>query len=274
MFMRRTQDPLYEYQKEGCWRSHFPEMLFIWLIVFLFLYNKNGYASECKNMCVFLFVDFEGCFFLRVWYVTCAWRIAIQDQHILTFSNYAYFYYSTSASQADVAAFKAFQTAYPDFSRWFNHIASFSAEFESLPAASGAAPAAAEEDDDDLDLFASDDEVDAEAEKLKAERVAAYNERKAAKGPKPAAKSIVTMDVKPWDDETDLEAMVNYVKSITMDGLVWGAHTFIPVGFGIKKLQINCVVEDDKVSLEDLQNEIEEGEDWVQSSDIAAMQKL
>lgn len=59
-----------------------------------------------------------------------------------------------------------------------------------------------------------------------------------------------------------------------MDGLVWGAHTFIPVGFGIKKLQINCVIEDDKVSLDDLQGLIEEGEDWIQSSDIAAMQKL
>lgn len=183
--------------------------------------------------------------------------------------------YSTSATQADVAAFKAFQTAYPDFARWFNHIASFSEEFESLPAASGSAPAAAEEeDDDDVDLFGSDDEEDAEAEKLKAERVAAYNERKAAKGAKPAAKSIVTLDVKPWDDETDLDAMLNHVKSVEMDGLTWGGHQFIPVGFGIKKLQINCVIEDDKVSLDDLQGLIEEGEDWVQSTDVAAMQKL
>lgn len=187
----------------------------------------------------------------------------------MTFSSY-----STAPSQADVAAFKAFQSAYPSFTRWFNHIASFSEEFESLPAGEAAPAAAEEEDDDDLDLFGSDEEADEEAEKLKAERVAAYNERKAAKGPKPAAKSIVTLDVKPWDDETDLEALVNHVKSIEMEGLVWGAHTFIPVGFGIKKLQINCVIEDDKVSLDDLQGQIEEGEDWIQSSDVAAMQKL
>lgn len=187
-----------------------------------------------------------------------------------------FIYYSTAPSQADVAAYKAFQTAYPSFSRWFNHIASFSEEFETLPAAeSEAAPAAEEEDDDDVDLFGSDDEEDDEAAaKLKAERIAAYNEKKAAKGPKPAAKSIVTLDVKPWDDETDLDAMLNHVKSIEMEGLVWGASTFIPVGFGIKKLQINCVVEDDKVSLDDLQAAIEEGEDWVQSMDVAAMQKL
>ena len=82
------------------------------------------------------------------------------------------------------------------------------------------------------------------------------------------------MDVKPWDDETDLEEMVATVKAITMEGLTWGAHQFIPIGFGIKKLQINCVVEDDKVSLEDLQTNIEEDEDHVQSTDIAAMQKL
>ncbi|CAI4054331.1 hypothetical protein N7582_000059 [Saccharomyces uvarum] len=180
----------------------------------------------------------------------------------------------TAVSQADVAVFKAFQSAYPEFSRWFNHIASKADEFESFPAASAAA-AEEEEDDDDVDLFGSDDEeADAAAEKLKAERIAAYNAKKAAKPAKPAAKSIVTLDVKPWDDETDLEEMVATVKAITMEGLTWGAHQFIPIGFGIKKLQINCVVEDDKVSLEDLQTNIEEDEDHVQSTDIAAMQKL
>ncbi|SCU82387.1 LADA_0C04874g1_1 [Lachancea dasiensis] len=183
----------------------------------------------------------------------------------------------TSASQADVAAYKAFQQAYPDFSRWFNHIATKSGQFETLPAAATKAPTAAadeEEDDDDVDLFGSDDdEVDEEAEKLKAKRLAEYNAKKAAK-PKPAAKSIVTLDVKPWDDETDLEQMVANVKAIEMDGLTWGAHQWIPIGFGIKKLQINLVVEDAKVSLDDLQQAVEEDEDHVQSTDVAAMQKL
>lgn len=146
-----------------------------------------------------------------------------------------------------------------------------------MPAASGASAigAAVEEDDDDVDLFgSSDEEVDEAAEKLKQERLAEYAAKKAAKGPKPAAKSIVTMDVKPWDDETDLQQLLANVKAIEMDGLVWGASTFIPVGFGIKKLQINLVVEDDKVSLDELQQLIEEDEDHVQSTDIAAMQKL
>lgn len=160
--------------------------------------------------------------------------------------------------------------------RWLNHIASFSEDFESLPA--GEAPvatAAAEEDEDDVDLFGSDDdEVDEEAEKLKQQRLAEYAAKKAAKGPKPAAKSIVTMDVKPWDDETDLEQLLANVKAIEMEGLTWGAHQFIPVGFGIKKLQINLVIEDALVSLDELQGKIEEDEDHVQSTDIAAMQKL
>ena len=64
------------------------------------------------------------------------------------------------------------------------------------------------------------------------------------------------------------------VRSIEQDGLVWGGSKLIPVGFGIKKLQINLVVEDEKVSLDELQDKIAEFEDYVQSSDIAAMQKL
>lgn len=64
------------------------------------------------------------------------------------------------------------------------------------------------------------------------------------------------------------------MRGIEKDGLVWGGSKWVPLAFGIKKLQINLVVEDEKVSLEDLQEEIQEFEDFVQSSDIIAMQKL
>ena len=68
--------------------------------------------------------------------------------------------------------------------------------------------------------------------------------------------------------------LTNNVKAVEMDGPVWGAHKLVAVGFGIKKLQINLVVEDEKVSLEELQQKIEEDEDHVQSTDVVAMQKL
>lgn len=45
----------------------------------------------------------------------------------------------------------------------------------------------AEGDDDEIDLFGEDEEEDAEAERIKAERVAAYNAKKANK-PKAVAK--------------------------------------------------------------------------------------
>jgi len=64
------------------------------------------------------------------------------------------------------------------------------------------------------------------------------------------------------------------VRAIEKDGLVWGGSKLVAVGFGIKKLQINLVIEDDKVSLDELQEQIEGLEDYVQSSDVAAMQKL
>ncbi len=71
-----------------------------------------------------------------------------------------------------------------------------------------------------------------------------------------------------------MEELTANVKAIEMDGLVWGLHKLVAVGFGIKKLQINVVIEDEKVSLDDLQEKIAEDEDHVQSTDIAAMQKL
>ena len=58
-----------------------------------------------------------------------------------------------------------------------------------------------------------------------------------------------------------------------MDGLFWGASKLIPVGYGIKKLQVMCTVEDDKISIEELIEKIEEFEDFVQSCDVKAMNK-
>ena len=48
--------------------------------------------------------------------------------------------------------------------------------------------------------------------------------------------------MKPWDDETDMKALEDTVRSIEKDGLVWGASKLVPIGIGIKKLQINIVI--------------------------------
>ena len=55
--------------------------------------------------------------------------------------------------------------------------------------------------------------------------------------------------MKPWDDETDMGAMEKAVRTIEMDGLVWGVSKLVPLAYGIKKLQIVCVVEDEKGKL-------------------------
>lgn len=127
--------------------------------------------------------------------------------------------YSYSASQADVAVFKALKEApnaakHPAAARWYKHIATYEDEFATLEGDASKpytvygpevaevtlnpAKAPAAEEDDDVDLFGSDDEEeDAEAARVREERLAAYREKKAAK-PKVAAKSVVTLDVKPW----------------------------------------------------------------------------
>lgn len=133
--------------------------------------------------------------------------------------------------------------------RWYRHIASFSPKERSewtgsaVPQVAGGATTVAASkpaDDDDVDLFGSDEEEDAEAEKIKADRVKAYSEKKSKK-PALIAKSSILMDVKPWDDETgeenllwnvwvdfnwskfsDMKEMERLVRTIVMDGLLWG----------------------------------------------------
>jgi len=213
-------------------------------------------------------------------------------------------------SQADVAVFELMSGApdskYSHALRWFNHVKSYTSQFEILPGIkkkgqdygpakkycfTGAADDDAGDDDDmfgfappsgsddsgddsdDDDLFGDDSGEDEEAEKIKQERLKAYAEKKAKK-PGPIAKSNIILDVKPWDDTTDMTHVESLVRTIKADGLLWGAAKLVPVGYGIKKLQISCVVEDDKISTDFLEEEICAFEEHVQSVDIAAFNKV
>ncbi|XP_007516055.1 elongation factor 1-delta isoform X2 [Erinaceus europaeus] len=130
-----------------------------------------------------------------------------------------------------------------------------------------------DDEDDDIDLFGSDEEEDKEAARLREERLRQYAEKKAKK-PALVAKSSILLDVKPWDDETDMGQLEACVRSIQLDGLTWGGSKLVPVGYGIHKLQIQCVVEDDKVGTDLLEEEITKFEEHVQSVDIAAFNKI
>merc|ERR1712002_190670 len=100
-----------------------------------------------------------------------------------------------------------------------------------------------------------------------------YQEKKSKK-PVLIAKSNIILDVKPWDDETDMVEVERLVRTIEMDGLLWVNSKLVPLAYGIKKLQISCVVEDDKVGSDILDEKIREFEDHVQSVDIAAFNKI
>merc|ERR1712236_166323 len=190
-------------------------------------------------------------------------------------------------SQADTQVYEALGSAPKDGHalRWYNHIKSFGAGMKQFAKASAgfslgggakAPPAAAADDDDDVDLFGSDsedEEAATEKARITEERLKAYHEKKAKK-PQVIAKTSVLLDVKPWDDETDMDKMLESVKSIEMDGLTWGASKLIPIGYGIKKLQVMCTVVDDLVSVDELSEKIEEFEDYVQSCDVNAMNKI
>jgi len=90
------------------------------------------------------------------------------------------------------------------------------------------------------------------------------------------AKSLVVFDVKGWDEEQDLNEIAKKIfDDVQMDGLVWKTEYSTPiVCFTIKKLVIAAVIEDEKVSADDIVEKITEWEDIVQSVEIASFNKF
>lgn len=147
---------------------------------------------------------------------------------------------------------------------------------------------AAKADDDEMDLFGDDDEDDvvsffyligtninyqAAKEALAATKKAATEVKPVKAGP--IAKSLIIYEVKPYDSETDLHKLAAKIIQIEMDGLFWKTeYKLMPIAYGIEKIVIGCVVEDAKVSSDDLQEAIEAFEDEVQSVDILVFNKV
>jgi elongation factor 1-beta len=81
--------------------------------------------------------------------------------------------------------------------------------------------------------------------------------------------------VKPYEAETDLDELFKKVRTIEMEGLVWKEeYKKEPIAFGVHKLVVGCVIEDEKVSTDDLQDAIQAFEEEVQSVDIAVFSKI
>ncbi|XP_065879231.1 elongation factor 1-beta 2-like [Euphorbia lathyris] len=174
--------------------------------------------------------------------------------------------------------------SFPNASKWYDCVTSslatsfpgkavgvrIGAKADAPAEAPAPAKEAAGDDDDDLDLFGDETEDDKKA----------AEEREAAKKPakkKESGKSSVLLDVKPWDDETDMKKLEEAVRSIEMPGLLWGASKLVPVGYGIKKLQIMMTIVDDLVSVDDLVEErltVEPCNEYIQSCDIVAFNKI
>jgi len=188
-------------------------------------------------------------------------------------------------SYEDFVAFKCFSAPpnekdCPHLARWYRHIKSFDEnERSSWPKQTSAgqpeSPSAAangKQDsalgDDDFDLFGDDDSEDEEKKRVTEERLKAYAEKKAKK-PGTIAKSNVIFDVKPWDDSIEINDIEKAVRSIALDGLLWGASKTVPIAFGINKLQIGCCIEDEKVSTDWMEEQITGFEDLVNLSTLS-----
>ena len=97
----------------------------------------------------------------------------------------------------------------------------------------------------------------------------------AKKKDKPVAKSLLLFEVKPYEAETDLDDLAKKILAIQMDGLIWKQeYKKEPIAYGVHKLIVGCVIEDEKIAVDDLQEKMEAFDELVQSVDIAIFNKL
>lgn len=81
--------------------------------------------------------------------------------------------------------------------------------------------------------------------------------------------------MKVYEAGFDLDGLAKKILALEIDGLVWNQEPkILEVAYGVQKLQVGCVIEDDKVLTDDIFDKITAWEDDVQSVDMVSMQKL
>ena len=73
-----------------------------------------------------------------------------------------------------------------------------------------------------------------------------------------------------------MDVLAKKILAEEVDGLVWKSqYNKKPVAFGMNKLEFQCIVEDEKVSTDDLFEKMQaKWEEEIQSIDIVTFQKL
>eukprot|EP00518_Triparma_eleuthera_P012393 CAMPEP_0182472048 /NCGR_PEP_ID=MMETSP1319-20130603/21444_1 /TAXON_ID=172717 /ORGANISM="Bolidomonas pacifica, Strain RCC208" /LENGTH=367 /DNA_ID=CAMNT_0024672671 /DNA_START=60 /DNA_END=1160 /DNA_ORIENTATION=- len=100
-----------------------------------------------------------------------------------------------------------------------------------------------------------------------------YAKRKTKSQPASPPRTLLFLDVKPYESECDLDSLLSRLKGpapgspLSSFSVLWKSSSVVPVGYGINKLSVTCVVESDMV--EELCDAIMEAEeDEVQSVDV------
>ena len=86
---------------------------------------------------------------------------------------------------------------------------------------------------------------------------------------------MVLLEVKGWESDQDLDALALKIQTLKMEGLQWKSeYKLQEVAFGVKKIIIGMIVEDEIVSVDDVIDKLQAWEDEVQSVDILSFNKL
>ncbi|EGG20287.1 elongation factor 1b-related protein [Cavenderia fasciculata] len=115
------------------------------------------------------------------------------------------------------------------------------------------------ENDDDFDLFDASEDMSSLPNKERVVPVAKKVKE---------TKSEVVMEVKTWDDTISMKDVEDAVRSVSMDGLKWGHSKLVPTAFKMHSLSIQCIVDDHLVSVQDLEDTLNDIEELIQSVDI------
>ena len=82
--------------------------------------------------------------------------------------------------------------------------------------------------------------------------------------------SFVLLEIKVWDSEQDLDALAKKIQNIEKEGLVWKKeYKLKEIIFGIQKILMGLIVNDDIISIDEIIDEIQSWEDEVQSLEMA-----
>lgn len=86
--------------------------------------------------------------------------------------------------------------------------------------------------------------------------------------------SQIVFRIRPWEHDQEMQPLIDIIRNIRNNDIIWGAYNVESVGFGISEIVIAAVINDNNISIDNIVDEFIALDDIISRVDVSMWNKV